>query len=300
MLNAEKANLYQHNILDAEQAESQAQAIKALGINLIINTIACADRMAIDLAVLEQFQQLIPEIPVINPPDKVLLTTREKNYQRLNAIANVVFPKTVKVLLEQQAAAKVVATMKAAVIEFPIIMRPCITHTGAGVELIHNRTDLQWYLDKHKQSVSAFYIIQYYQLANITGVFNKIRTFCIDGKYYPVACIFDRQWNIHSGDRYNYMANSAESQQREQSYFADMNTFLGDKAIEALDRIREIVELDFFGVDFTLLPDGKILIFECNAAMRHNFDHAQNFPYTYEPLRNVSLAFEQMLHQRAC
>ncbi|OUS27739.1 hypothetical protein A9Q98_09035 [Thalassotalea sp. 42_200_T64] len=299
MLNTEKANLYQHNILDAEQAQAQAQTIKTLGINLIINTIACADRMAVDLAVLAEFQQLTPEIPVINPPDKVLLTTREKNYQRLNAIANVVFPKTVKVFLEQQTRAKVVATMKASEIEFPIIMRPCITHTGSGVELIDNSEELQRYLDKHKHRASDFYIIQYYQLANITGVFNKIRTFCIDGKYYPVACIFDRQWNIHSGDRYNYMANSAESQQREQSYFADMNTFLGDKAIKALDRIRQIIELDFFGVDFTLLPDGKILIFECNAAMRHNFDHAQNFPYSYEPLRNVSLAFELMLHQRA-
>ncbi|KGJ88159.1 hypothetical protein ND16A_2712 [Thalassotalea sp. ND16A] len=299
MFNAEKAKLYQHNILDAEQAQAQAQTIKKLGINLIINTIACADRMAVDLTVLDKFQQLTPEIPVINPPEKVLLTTREQNYQRLNDIANVVFPKTVKVLLEQQARAQVLATMSAAKVEFPIIMRPCITHTGAGVELIDNSEALQLYLDKHQHRASAFYIIQYYQLANTTGVFNKIRTFCIDGKYYPVACIFDNQWNIHSGDRYNYMANCAESQQTEQSYFADMTTFLGDKAIKALERIREIIELDFFGVDFTLLPDGKILIFECNAAMRHNFDHVQNFPYTYQPLRNVSLAFEQMLHQRA-
>lgn len=299
MFDAEKASLYQGNILDISQAESDAQEIRKLGINLIINTIACADRMAVDLAVLDELQKQLPEIPIINSPDKVLLTTRGKNYHRLGVIPNVVFPKTIKILLEKQTPAQIITTMTAAEIDFPIIMRLCITHTGVGVGLIHNGDELQLYLDNNSHTASDFYIIQYCETVKTEGVFNKIRTFCIDGKYYPVACLFDTQWSIHSGDRYNYMINSEGSQKVEQSYFADMNAFLGDKAIKALDMIRETIDLDFFGIDFTLLPDGKIFIFECNAVMRHNFDHAQKFPYTYEPLRNVTLAFDQMLHKRA-
>ena len=188
MLDSEKASLYQGNIYDICQTEADAQEIKKMGISLIINTIACADRMAVDLAVLIKLQQYLPEIPVINSPDKVLLTTREKNYQRLSAIPNVVFPKTIKTFLASQIPAQIVTTMSAESIVFPVIMRPCITHTGVGVELLDNINQLQLYLDAHRNSTTAYYIIQYHQLAMTEGVFNKIRTFCIDGKYYPVAC----------------------------------------------------------------------------------------------------------------
>ena len=59
------------------------------------------------------------------------------------------------------------------------------------------------------------------------------------------------------------------------------------------------LRLDFFGIDFTVLEDGRLFIFELNAAMRHNFDHAPAFPYTWPHLRAISQAFHAMAESRA-
>jgi glutathione synthase/RimK-type ligase-like ATP-grasp enzyme len=46
-----------------------------------------------------------------------------------------------------------------------------------------------------------------------------------------------------------------------------MPAALGDKAMAALERIRDALGLDYAGVDFGLGPDGELLLFEANATM---------------------------------
>jgi CHASE3 domain sensor protein len=41
-----------------------------------------------------------------------------------------------------------------------------------------------------------------------------------------------------------------------------------------------------------------LFVFEANAAMRHNFAHAQNFPHTEPHLKRISDAFENMIQSR--
>jgi hypothetical protein len=46
-----------------------------------------------------------------------------------------------------------------------------------------------------------------------------------------------------------------------------MAAALGDKAITALEGIRDALGLDYAGIDFGLSPDGELLLFEANATM---------------------------------
>ena len=68
--------------------------------------------------------------------------------------------------------------------------------------------------------------------------------------------------------------------------------------MDALHRISEVTSLDFFGIDFCVLPDDRLLVFEANAAMRHNFDHVAAFPYTKPHLDRISTAFTNMVLRR--
>ncbi|MEL6854810.1 MAG: hypothetical protein AAFO83_06835, partial [Cyanobacteria bacterium J06607_13] len=83
-----------------------------------------------------------------------------------------------------------------------------------------------------------------------------------------------------------------------QTFLNTTADYLGEENIARLYRIRDLVQLDFFGIDFTVLSDNRLFIFELNAAMRHNFDHAKNFPYTEPHLRRVSDAFAAMVKAR--
>lgn len=71
---------------------------------------------------------------------------------------------------------------------------------------------------------------------------------------------------------------------------------IGDKAQRALGKVGRCLDLDFAGADFTVTPEGELFVFEANAAMRHNFDHADAFPYTRPHLERVSAAFDAMVH----
>jgi hypothetical protein len=143
-----------------------------------------------------------------------------------------------------------------------------------------------------------YYVIQFHDCRNSQQIFNKIRVFFIDGNFYPVANLFNDDWNIHSGDRYSLMAHTQWTQDAEKSFLNNPIDYLGKDNFNRLFQIRDLINLDFFGIDFTIAQDGSLFVFEANAAMRHNFDRAQNFPSTKPHLKRISNAFEDMIQCR--
>ena len=171
------------------------------------------------------------------------------------------------------------------------------SQTGSSVKLVNNRAELDSYL-QNSPTDKEYYIIQFQDYLNKRNVYNKTRVFFIDGNFYPVANLFHDSWNVHSGDRYSVMDKTQWMQDEEKSFLNDPVNYLGIENFEKLHKIRDAIGLDFFGIDLTILRDGTLFIFELNAAMRHNFDHAQNFPYTEPHLRRISNAFDTMIQNR--
>lgn len=265
-------------------------------VGLILNTMACPDRLRPSLEALERFVGTHDKLPIINHPAKVLATTRDENCRRLGAIEGVVFPTTIRLTWTGDHGA-VREDMEAAGLSLPLIARPTGTHTGVGVAVL--RTDEEFARHFSGQARGGeHYLIEYRDTADEEGLYRKSRTFCIDGRFYPVASLTHNGWNVHSGDRYSVMDKSPAAQAREQAYLRDFPGTLGAANMARLDSVRDVIGLDFFGVDFTVLPDGRLFIFECNAAMRHNYDHARKFPYTRVHLDAVSNAFEAMVTSR--
>jgi hypothetical protein len=82
----------------------------------------------------------------------------------------------------------------------------------------------------------------------------------IDGRLYPLHWAVSDDWKVHyftAG-----MANDASHRGEEKRFLTDMQSFLGTTAITALSAISAKLGLDYGGIDFSLTPDGKILVFE--------------------------------------
>ena len=265
--------------------------------NLILNTIACPDRKRTSLLAVARFTDRYPHIPMINNPRQVLETTRDRNYLRLNMIPGVSFPKTEKLKWDGVSLNAIANEIMGLGFVFPFIIRIVGSQTGSSVQLINNKSELEVYL-QNSPTDQEYYVIQFQDCRNSKNVYNKTRIFFIDGNFYPVANLFNNSWNVHSGDRYNVMDKNQWMQEVEQSFLNDPLGYLGTKNFEKLHKIRDLIGLDFFGIDFTVLPDGTLYIFELNAAMRHNFEHATNFPYTEPHLRRISNAFNAMIQNR--
>jgi len=264
---------------------------------LFLNTVACGDLMGNSLKKLQQLIEKYPEIPVINEPINIFQASRQGNARRLNSIDGVTFPNTQAFLWGGGNIAAYLDQIEAAGFQYPYVLRPVGTHTGSGMIRVSCRAEAHKYIVA-ADTGTAYYAIQYHELADARGLYTKMRVFFIDGALYPVARLTHNDWNVHSGDRYTVMDKNPFMQEEEKRFLADINSFLGKDAVERLYAVSNKIKLDFFGIDFTLRPDGSLFIFECNAAMRHNFDHAGAFPYTRPTLRAVSHGFNTMVQKR--
>ncbi len=291
-------NKPQYNLVILNLFENNIDTVQKLPhFDIILNTIACPDSKRESLLTAARFLDSHPQIPVINHPRQVLDTTRERNSLRLNLIPGVEFPKTERLRWDGQSVDGIVKQILGLGFVFPMIVRKVGSQTGQTVALVHNETALRSHFETSSIN-QDYYVIQFKDCQHQRGVFNKTRIFFIDGEFYPVANLFNNAWNTHSGDRYNIMNQSPWMQTEEKAFLGNPYGYFGAENFKKFYQIRDIIGLDFFGIDFTILPDGTLFIFELNAAMRHNFDHAKNFPYTEPHLKRISRAFNTMVQKR--
>jgi glutathione synthase/RimK-type ligase-like ATP-grasp enzyme len=69
--------------------------------------------------------------------------------------------------------------------------------------------------------------------------------------------------------------------------------------MEALAAIGRRLGLDYGGIDFGLLPDGRIVVFEANATMLVHPEHAPALAYRNDAVAAIQAAFETMLARHA-
>ena len=265
--------------------------------DLLLNTIADADTERRSLLALSEYLKNHPKAPVINHPDRVLETTRDGNFLRLNAIAGITFPRTARFRREGMTAEAVVARIGEMRFDWPIVVRETGSHTGRTVELIRDDAELARYFSR--SDGEEFYLIQFIDERIDDGrYFRKMRVFCIDGRLYPVVSHIDRVWIVHGDNRLIVMRENPWMQDQEQRYLADPVQAIGATNWRILENLYDLVGLDFFGVDFTVRRDGTLLIYELNASMRHKHSHAQNFPYMKPHMERITAAFGEMIKQK--
>lgn len=258
-----------------------------------VNTISCPDLHAEDLTALSRYLALQTALPVINPPHLVLGTGRSDMAQTLQGISGLRVPRTVRLTVSEDGIAECVL----AGFQAPIIFRMAGTHTGRTARLVRRRADLRAVL-KGFPPGATLYATEFVDARGEQEMFTKLRAFFIDGSFYPVARLVSNTWSVHSGDRYRVMFALPDAQRLERAYLADPEGQLGSRAMRALEAVRDRVGLDFFGIDFAPMPSGDLLIFEANAVMRHNYDHAKTFAYTRPQLDRISAAFDEMVLRR--
>ena len=64
----------------------------------------------------------------------------------------------------------------------------------------------------------------------------------------------------------------------------------------AIEAIGIKLDLDYGGIDFSILKDGRVLVFEANATMLvHLNESVEDFPYKHACIPKISDAFDEML-----
>jgi tetratricopeptide (TPR) repeat protein len=229
---------------------------------LIFNAIGDADLCA---PALEAAAALVARTtaPVINDPRAVMKTGRIDNAARLAAVPGVVTPKTSAVdraMLAGPGGADAIADLGYV---FPLLLRSPGYHTGRNFILVEQATELA--AAAAGLPGDELLVIEYLDARGRDGGARKYRVMMIGGEIYPLHLAISRNWKVHyfTSD----MADKPDHRSEEAIFLNDMRAALGDKAMTALEGIRDTLGLDYAGVDFATAPNGDLLLFEANATM---------------------------------
>jgi tetratricopeptide (TPR) repeat protein len=261
--------------------------------DVVYNGVSDADLLDLSIDRIDGFIKRCHR-PVLNPPARVALTRRDRMPGLFAGIPNVMVPPVVRLPRAEALATTVTDHLAEAGIGFPLLIRPIVGQSGKGLTLIETPQQLS----QHAFSTAdAFYFISFHDYQSADGYFRKYRTFFIDRRPYHYHLAISPSWLVHyfSAD----MLAAPWKREEERRFFEDPASALGQPAIEALEAIGQRMDMDYAAIDYSILPDGRVLAFEANASMLVYQPDARDFPYKQAPTQAVFAAFCEMLDRHA-
>lgn len=218
--------------------------------------------------------------PVLNAPAAVLRTGRADNAERLAGLEGVRTPATRRLPradLDREAAL-------ALGFSFPFLVRVPGFHTGQHFRMVASEADLE----EARASLPGrdLWLIEHLDARGTDGLARKFRVMAVGGRLFPAHLAVSRQWKVHyfTSD----MAGAPALRSEEEAFLRDMPAVLGDRAMRALEGIRDTLGLDYAGIDFGLDREGRVLLFEANAAMSIFPPEAEeHWAYRREPIARI-------------
>ena len=249
-------------ILDPDWFETTTLAVEAFTPEtplpkhqLVFNAVGDADLSTAALVAAERVLAHT-NAPVINPPARVLATDRATNARRLAGLPGVIAPRVEKVPREDVEAL-------AANIGYPLLVRSPGYHTGQHFTKVDHP-------DALAGAVAGLpgrelLLIQYLDARDAHGRSRKYRVMMIGGVLFPLHLAVSDDWKVHYFT--SAMADQPAFRAEEEAFLTDMAGVIGRRGLSALEAIRDVLGLDYGGVDFGLGADGRVLLFEANATM---------------------------------
>jgi Flp pilus assembly protein TadD len=220
--------------------------------DLVFNAIGDPDVSGPTVEAVEKFLNVC-EKPLLNPPAAVARTARFLMPELLKDIHGAYIPPAW--LVEPEG-----AWYASPLFRFPVLVRPFSSHGGKGLTLVENREALA-----QMQPQGSMHICGYHDYRSADGFYRKYRVIFVDRTPYPYHLAISQNWMVHylSAD----MPAHPWKLEEERRFLEDPAGVLGEHGMAALAEIGRRLDLDYAGVDFSVLPDGRLLIFEANATM---------------------------------
>ncbi|CAB3796317.1 tetratricopeptide repeat protein [Pararobbsia alpina] len=259
--------------------------------DVVINLIADVDQSQ---ALLGPAQALIERIgkPVVNHPRLIADTSRDSIARRLAGTPHCHVPQT-----RFFSAAELEAVRSGDVqppLSFPLLARPAGTHGGKDFVKADNPSRLDAFLTRHGQC--GHYLTPYVDYRSNNGYFRKYRFIFVNNEILPYHLAIGDGWKVHHAT--TNMANRSWMQAEEQRFLEDPWQVFGASQQAALQSMRDVIGLDYFGIDCGLDREGVVVMFEVNACM---LVHGNNdaFGYKTVAVERIKRAFHSMLEGRS-
>jgi tetratricopeptide (TPR) repeat protein/glutathione synthase/RimK-type ligase-like ATP-grasp enzyme len=271
--------------------ENHHYDIEALAANadVVVNLISDAD---LGLDMIGSLSELVASLrkPVINHPALILGTDRQSISRRLSAVRGVVMPTTVRL----EAADLLRRLRSGEGRAFPVIVRHAGTHGGEKMEVVADPHELQAFAETAGDQ--PLYLTDFVDYSSADGHFRKYRLIFVGEEIFPYHLAIGDGWKVHHIS--TRMGELEWMRNEEQAFLETPAQVFGPSAMAALDMIRRIIGLDYFGIDCSVDANGNVVVFEVNATMLIHL-HNDGFEYKTPHVMKIKAAFERLLEERA-
>jgi hypothetical protein len=258
--------------------------------DLAFNAIGDADIATPLAARIEQFARGAAR-ELLNAPERVSATRRDRLPALLRGLPDV---QTAPCIRIEAADTQTQALIETAGLKLPLLVRPVATHGGEGLVRCEAPVELEAALAAQS---GPFYVSAYRDTRDADGSCRKYRMIFVDRKPYPYHLAISPHWMVH------YYSAGMEGVRwkldEEARFLADPSAALGARAMAAIAAVGERLALDYAGVDFTVLPDGSVFVFEANATMlAHRERPGGELAHKNDYVQRIADAFEAMMAAR--
>ncbi|OIQ96233.1 lipoprotein NlpI precursor [mine drainage metagenome] len=223
--------------------------------------------------------------PVLNPPERVMRTGRDSAPELFGDIPGLLVP-GVRRLARDERPEPFAA---------PFLIRPGGAHGGEDLALIETPADLSAYLDRVPHE--RFLLTDFHDFKGDRGAYRKYRFIFVDREPHPYHLAIAENWLVHY-----WRADMGQAQwkrQEEEAFLTDWRQVFGAGAAAVVEQVARRLDLDYGGMDCSLLADGRVLFFEANACMLVHLDDAEaQFPYKFRAVPLIREAVTRMIRSR--
>jgi tetratricopeptide (TPR) repeat protein len=229
--------------------------------DLVFNAVGEPDVAAALHQRLQEFAQRCGR-PLLNPPVAIARTQRHRLAELLGGLDGVALAPCIRIEGPPASPEALAGLLAGAGIGFPMLARPAATHGGEGLDRHADMAALQ---DRLRGAEGPHYLASFYDYRSADGCYRKYRIVFVDRQPFPYHMAISAHWMVHyfSSD----MEAKPERIAEEMRFLQDPDAVLGQRAMFAVRAIGRRLDLDYAGIDFTLLPDGRVFVFEANATM---------------------------------
>jgi len=282
IVDTDRVTLHRYYIDDTDTALAD-EALPPYDV--LFNSIAESDSAANALRLARTFAERARREP-INAPEAVAAIGRTQVAARFAASPSIVAPPIERVtpamLLERTIAES-------------LIVRPVGSQAGIGLARIDDTAALRAYLAERTDP--EYFVMPFIDYRNDDGFFRKYRVMFVAGQPYACHLAISPRWMIHY-----YNAAMAEHQwmrDEEARFIANLDSVFSGPLADALAEIAAAVPLEYFGIDCAISRDGRLLLFEADAAMLvHGTDPPELYPYKRAGFERIQRALTRLLEQR--
>jgi hypothetical protein len=232
--------------------------------------------------------------PLLNAPAAVVRTQRHRLVALLGGIDGLIVSPCSR--FEEPPASRddLAGRLCAGGLELPVLGRPAATHGGQGLVRCATLGELEGEL---RGIEGAHYLTSFRDYRSPDGCYRKYRIVFVDREPFAYHLAISAHWMVHyfSAD----MAEHPWKIDEERRFLEDPALTLGARAMAALDAVGHRLGLDYAGIDFTLLPDGRLFVFEANATMLVHRERSNGvLAYRNAHVQRIVDAFERLQSRR--